>query len=76
MEMWKKGWPVRDGVYGIRFPYPCLCNDVFYVTKPLPEEPLSVRLKDAWNSSWLLMVSFSLFLFVALGRLRYKPDLK
>jgi hypothetical protein len=79
-NIWFHDVPPDTIGYGLKanqpLPYPCLCNDVFYVQKPLPPEPVLTRLKDAWASSWLLIVSFSLFLVVALARLRYRLGLK
>lgn len=60
---------------GTSLPQYLTCK-VFYGEKPLPPEPVLTRLRDAWASSWLLIIGFSLFLVVALARLRYRLDLK
>ncbi|WP_143087862.1 hypothetical protein [Chitinophaga sp. YR627] len=60
---------------GTSLPQYLTCK-VFYAEKPLPTVPLLTRIKDAWDSSWLLIIGFSLFLGVALARLRYRLNLK
>ena len=45
------------------------CSNVIYL-KSEPQKGVLTMIMEAWNSSWLLIVSFSLLLFVSLGRLR------